>query len=556
MPTELCWKCKQIRKGVTLYGDDRCCPACIEENDKKLAAIREERKSAGVEDSTEETLNLPIPPVAGPSCSVKRINGENTVGQQIHSRLRQTSARIQRNVIPSPPINYKPRGGRSAAVPPPPSSTSPAARAVTTPHAASSTGRLVNPAHSTATNVKTRGGQPTFPPPPLSSSSPAIRAIAIPHAASSTIHPVLHARPPIQPPAVDGVIRNGGLAVAPPPAVSQDISDLAEPSVTATLSTVPARPHCDINCPQCGDRVGSGHEENTITCNICDGLYHQSCTKIPPVIFGKLKSIVEITGWVCATCQISARNALIRTQAAVTELSQQMAGLHQSVAELRERVEMSTSVTSAPDAQRWQNPVHQHQQMPSIQSSTALMVHRTLNDVARRRRNVVISGLVESGHDRASFLDLCQNYLSVKPVVKDGGCVRIGKQQVGKPRRLLVKLQSEETAAVILRDARRLRYCSDQYTAASVYINPDLSREAAQAAFERRQQRRARRAASEETPTADDDVNDFRRSDTDDVHAVPAAHHSNDIRQPESGVSDVAPGNLGPISNSLAGRHR
>ena len=62
-----------------------------------------------------------------------------------------------------------------------------------------------------------------------------------------------------------------------------------------------------------------------------------------------------------------------------------------------------------------------------------------------------------------------------------------------RPRRLLIRLTSEENATHILTAAKRLRHSDDQYVATSVYINRDLSPTEAKLAYEKREQRRARK---------------------------------------------------------------
>ena len=66
-------------------------------------------------------------------------------------------------------------------------------------------------------------------------------------------------------------------------------------------------------------------------------------------------------------------------------------------------------------------------------------------------------GILESGsasEDRLEFLRLCEENLTVKPIVAEKDCVRVGKI---KPRRLLVRLASEDVAAAVLRDAPSLK---------------------------------------------------------------------------------------------------
>jgi hypothetical protein len=129
-------------------------------------------------------------------------------------------------------------------------------------------------------------------------------------------------------------------------------------------------------------------------------------------------------------------------------------------------------------------------------SHFTLVVHRTLNDVSRRKKNVVVTGMAEldSGDgiaEKEMFEDLCERHLSIKPSLAQGNCcIRIGKQQADRPRRLLVKLHSDEAATAVLEAASLLRSSDDEYIASHVFINPDLSPQAAKLAYEARVRRR------------------------------------------------------------------
>lgn len=149
-----------------------------------------------------------------------------------------------------------------------------------------------------------------------------------------------------------------------------------------------------------------------------------------------------------------------------------------------------------------------------------MIVHRTLGDMSRRKRNVVVTGLPEEAEtgveDVATFLETCAAYLPVKPRLADGNncCTRIGKSSSGRPRRLLVRLHSEEAANDLLQAAPSLRYASDDYIRTSIFINADLSPSAAKLAYEARKRRRdnLRRftvaaAASEEMDTGNISMN-------------------------------------------------
>jgi hypothetical protein len=238
--------------------------------------------------------------------------------------------------------------------------------------------------------------------------------------------------------------------------------------------------------------TGSGRR---VMCDICRQYQHQKCTSMNAKIFDKFITHVEITGWVCDDCKIAARQSNQRLAAAVAHLAEQVASLKQEMASING----STLVTDqgALASVRVQQPgadtVLESSNISKInETATMLIVQRTINDTTRRKRNVVITGLPEriNGDDKSAFLSLCEEQLPMKPVVAEKDCIRLGKKSPSKPRRLLVKLDSEETAVNLLRAAPMLRNSTDQGVAHSVYINPDLSPAASQLAYEARKARR------------------------------------------------------------------
>jgi hypothetical protein len=106
-----------------------------------------------------------------------------------------------------------------------------------------------------------------------------------------------------------------------------------------------------------------------------------------------------------------------------------------------------------------------------------------------------VTGLPERSDidDRAAFVQLCETWLPFKPALSEGSCRRVGEEESGRPRRLLIHLGSEETATQLLQAAPRLRRVDDDYIAHNVYFNPDLSRAANRLAYEQRQLRRESR---------------------------------------------------------------
>jgi len=151
-------------------------------------------------------------------------------------------------------------------------------------------------------------------------------------------------------------------------------------------------------------------------------------------------------------------------------------------------------------------------------STLSVEVCRTVFEINKRKKNVVVTGLpeiVSSSDDKnvaklleeQAFSNFCEENLTVKPSLSNMGCRRLGKRIDTKPRRLLVHLTTEQNAQDLLQSARTvLRNSSDQYIASSVFINPDLTPADAKLAYERRQKRRIARMESQsrdETATAD-----------------------------------------------------
>ena len=131
-----------------------------------------------------------------------------------------------------------------------------------------------------------------------------------------------------------------------------------------------------------------------------------------------------------------------------------------------------------------------------------LEFHRTYQDITRRKQNVVVSGMPEvcdggstsdNTADNEAFIKFCEENLSVKPPLARRGCIRLGKTDGVRPRRLLVHLTSETSATNILMASKALRRNDDDYISKSVYFNPDLSPTEAKLAYERREKRRQHR---------------------------------------------------------------
>ena len=222
--------------------------------------------------------------------------------------------------------------------------------------------------------------------------------------------------------------------------------------------------------------------------------------------------IVTETGWVCQACRSECRGRLLSLQTSLTRVTEELSDVRTVLSQLiADHGNLKTSVVALQNA--WPTPaesttlsnvVSDQSESASVTlqksevSAVSLVVQQTMNDIARRKHNIVITGLSESPSsdseqikldDQNAFLSLCEQYLDVKPAIAAKGCVRLGKQDShrNQPRKLLIHLKSESSAADTIKAGYRLRRVDD---CQGIYINPDMSTAQAKIAFEKRQRRR------------------------------------------------------------------
>jgi hypothetical protein len=75
---EVCWKCKEVKAGVTLCSDDRLCPDSYQENECGLAAIRASASIAPV----TVTKSVTVPAVGVSNASLKRAARAATIQER------------------------------------------------------------------------------------------------------------------------------------------------------------------------------------------------------------------------------------------------------------------------------------------------------------------------------------------------------------------------------------------------------------------------------------------------------------------------------------------
>jgi len=250
----------------------------------------------------------------------------------------------------------------------------------------------------------------------------------------------------------------------------------------------------------------------TVQCDVCEYTFDQECSGVPNDTFQVLRYIVHDTSWVCNDCRSEQRGIVGKLRAEVAAVNQVVADIKVVLQELRRDIDsLGSRDTSAEQLTPATTNI-------TDTSTLSVEVCRTVFEINKRKKNVVVTGLpeiVSSSDDKnvaklleeQAFSNFCEENLTVKPSLSNMGCRRLGKRIDTKPRRLLVHLTTEQNAQDLLQSARTvLRNSSDQYIASSVFINPDLTPADAKLAYERRQKRRIARMESQsrdETATAD-----------------------------------------------------
>lgn len=263
---------------------------------------------------------------------------------------------------------------------------------------------------------------------------------------------------------------------------------------------------------------------SAIQCDICTQYYHVGCCGLDGDHVLTILNIVKVLGWTCRACRSDARKTTESLKIEISNIKLEIKRLTNSASRaIGDRTVLSnggatekisgflhSDVTSYADVATTSLLDDFPSLVPpsaiqDVQSNRNLLrrveetVRKTVVDASKRRSNVIVSGLIESSTitDADSFSDLCEYYLGIKPSLVHPYTRRLGREGGNEhPRRLLVNLRSEIDARELLRNAKFLRESEDEYVANSIYINADLSKEEAKAAYERRRHRREIRPTS------------------------------------------------------------
>ena len=120
-------------------------------------------------------------------------------------------------------------------------------------------------------------------------------------------------------------------------------------------------------------------------------------------------------------------------------------------------------------------------------------VYSDLHSKASRANNIIISGLPKEGtnKDEDMVCDLIEHEFNFRPSIQL--CRRLGKVVIDKTQNLLVTLTSEDQVKTILLNAKQLRRSANSFVRTNMFINADLTKAEATAAYEDRCHRRLQR---------------------------------------------------------------
>ena len=118
----------------------------------------------------------------------------------------------------------------------------------------------------------------------------------------------------------------------------------------------------------------------------------------------------------------------------------------------------------------------------------AVYIDKAASD--RRTSSFIVSGMPPSSScdDKTMVTELCHHEIGVLPEVT--ATKRLGKPTTGKVQPMLVHVKNVDDARKITTEAKKLRQSADSFVKQNVYINTNLTRAEAKAAYELRCRRR------------------------------------------------------------------
>jgi hypothetical protein len=255
----------------------------------------------------------------------------------------------------------------------------------------------------------------------------------------------------------------------------------AKPKTTPIISAKAIKPNVlptpeNALCGYCNHSVNenpTGFCDGSLQCGLCSLWFHNTCTNITEEIHSFLtKNQLPSIHWFCNSCEVMSKPVLGR----ITKLEQRMEQIENK---LSDQELNSSRIASLPLPATGVSP----QEVDSIA--------KELNDRSRRSKNILVFGLPEK-HSSPSIESITQK-LEITPIDTP---FRLGKEQTGKNRPLLIRLESEDKKWKTLTKAKKLKAQGE--LPKEVVLKPDKTPTERQVEYELRKQLRERMDAGEE----------------------------------------------------------
>jgi hypothetical protein len=160
-----------------------------------------------------------------------------------------------------------------------------------------------------------------------------------------------------------------------------------------------------------------------------------------------------------------------------------------SSADPQSTAEQHQPTASAESLQPVGNQLSANQRPISLQESMVAAMYVDQAEKKRRESTFIISGLEgDQSGDRALVSDLCSTEFDLSLDIVS--TKRLGQPRPGRVQPLLVVCRQAEQAQRLITDAKRLRNSTSLAVRERVYINRNLTKAEAEAAYRLRQQRR------------------------------------------------------------------
>lgn len=182
---------------------------------------------------------------------------------------------------------------------------------------------------------------------------------------------------------------------------------------------------------------------------------------------------------------------------------------------------------------------------PSFKDAVLSAVYTENQLKANRAKTLIINGLLKSPvcSDKEKITQLLLSEIGVQPEIKF--CKRLGEEIDNKIQPLLVVLPTVADAEHVISCAKKLRHSMDVNIRSNVYINENLTKAEARAAYELRC---LRRAAAEKRPT---ETNHDIMSDADEFTTTTNDNQiRSSVNQPDANSSRHTLHNVRIVKNS------